>query len=89
VNDLPGEVGRGKQWEGPSERVSQYYFFIAQVDGSGRVTIPATLRTLLNISTSDYVRAHVTPLSGVPAGETAETIHDHIQAAKQRRGSFG
>jgi len=89
VNDLPGEVGKGQQHEGPSETVSQYYFFIAQVDGSGRVTIPATLRTLLNIVQDDYVRTHVTRLSGIPAGETAETIHDHIQAAKQRPGSFG
>ena len=82
---MPGEVGKGQQWDGPSERVSQLFFWIGQVDGSGRVTIPATLRTLLGISTSDYVRCHVTLLSGVPGGETAETVHDHIQAAKLRR----
>ena len=84
-DNMPGEVGQGKQWEGPSERVSQLFFFIGQVDGSGRVTIPSTLRTILGINSSDYVRVHVTKLSEVPGGETAETIHDHIQAAKARR----
>ncbi len=82
---MPGEIGKGQQWEGASERVSQLFFWIGQVDGSGRVTIPSTLRTLLGISSSDYVRCHVTKLSGVPSGETAETIHDSVHAAKQRR----
>lgn len=83
---MPGEINAGKQWEGPSERVSQLFFFIAQVDGSGRITIPSTLRTLLNIHVStSYVRAHVTLLSAVPSGGTTGTIDDHIYNAKQRR----
>ena len=81
-------IGNGQQWTGSTETVSQDYFFIATVDSSGRVTIPAVLRTLLGIETSSYARMHVTLLDAVPSGQVTDSVDEPIVGAKKRRAGL-
>ncbi len=82
---MPQPTNQGKQWDGASERVGQSFFFWALVDGSNRVTIPATIRTLADIGIGDYARVHVQKFSAYRAGLTDGDTDDHIVAAKARR----